>query len=115
MKSFNDFEIAILHQISSFRKEGIVSLKDFSYNIPLCEIGGYPLNIAYNSDPRMDDEASWVGLGWTLNPGAINRQMRGLPDDFKGDALTKEFNITEDRTIGGTFGLGFEFFGKDFF
>lgn len=29
MKSFNDFEIAILHQISSFRKEGIISLKDF--------------------------------------------------------------------------------------
>lgn len=84
---------------------------DFNYNIPLCEIGGYPLNIAYNANPGMDDEASWVGLGWTLNPGSINRQMNGLPDDFKGDKLTKEFSLAADTTIGLTFGAGVEVFG----
>ena len=84
---------------------------DFNYNIPLCEIGGYPLNIAYNANPGMDDEASWVGLGWTLNPGSINRQLRGLPDDFKGDKITKEFNMAADKTVGVTFGAGGEFFG----
>lgn len=85
---------------------------DFSHNIPLCEIGGYPLNMVYNSNPGMDDEASWVGLGWSLNPGSINRQMRGLPDDFKGDELTKEFNMAPDRTVGISVGLAFELFGK---
>ena len=65
---------------------------DFSYNIPLFELpgpnGGYPFNLAYSSSGvTMDTEASWVGLGWSLNPGAINRQMRGLPDDFKGDEI----------------------------
>ena len=84
---------------------------DFNYNIPLCEIGGYPLNIVYNANPGMDDEASWVGLGWTLNPGSINRQLRGLPDDFKGDKITKEFNIAPDKTVGVSFGPGFEFYG----
>ncbi|HEY0770101.1 MAG TPA: DUF6531 domain-containing protein, partial [Sphingobacteriaceae bacterium] len=53
---------------------------DFSYNIPLFELpgpnGGYPFNISYQSGVSMDQEASWVGLGWSLNPGAINRQMR---------------------------------------
>ena len=33
MKSYNDFEISILKEISSFRKEGIISLKDFLQKI----------------------------------------------------------------------------------
>lgn len=57
---------------------------DFKYNIPLMDVGGYPLNLAYNSGQSLDDEASWVGYGWSLNPGTINRQLRGIPDDFSG-------------------------------
>ena len=50
----------------------------FSYNIPLLSVDGYPINIAYSGNPTMEQEASWVGLGWNINPGAINRQMRGM-------------------------------------
>jgi hypothetical protein len=57
---------------------------DFRYNLPLMDVGGYPLNLAYNSGQSLDDEASWVGFGWSLNPGTINRQLRGIPDDFNG-------------------------------
>ena len=57
---------------------------DFRYNIPLIDVGGYPLNLAYNSGQSLDDEASWVGYGWSLNPGTINRQLRGIPDDYNG-------------------------------
>jgi len=85
---------------------------DFNYNIPLCEIGGYPINLIYNSNPGMDNESSWVGLGWTLQPGAINRQMRGIPDDFKGDAITKSYHIAPEKTVGLTVGLGTEIFGR---
>ncbi len=60
---------------------------DFRYNIPLMDVGGYPLNLAYNTGQSMDDEASWVGYGWSLNPGTINRQLRGIPDDFNGKGL----------------------------
>ena len=84
---------------------------DFNYNLPLFEIEGYPVNMSYNSNPRMDDEASWVGLGWTLNPGAVNREMRGLPDDFKGEAIVKKFDMREDITVGGSFGVSAELFG----
>ncbi len=73
---------------------------DFTYNIPLMDVGGYPLNLAYHSGSGIDDEASWVGLGWSLNPGMINRQMRGLPDDFDGDQVTKEFNMKNNTTTG---------------
>ena len=60
---------------------------DFRYNLPLLDVGGYPLNLSYGAGQSMDDEASWVGFGWSLNPGAVNRQLRGIPDDFKGTGL----------------------------
>ncbi|MCU7549881.1 PA14 domain-containing protein [Chitinophagaceae bacterium LB-8] len=74
---------------------------DFSYNIPLMDVGGYPINIHFSSGISMDQDASWVGLGWNINPGTINRNMRGLPDDFNGkDSITKTQNIKENKTVG---------------
>lgn len=73
---------------------------DFTYNIPLLDVGGYPINMSYHSGTGMDDEASWVGLGWSLNPGVMNRQVRGLPDDFNGDEITRDFNMRGDTTYG---------------
>jgi hypothetical protein len=84
---------------------------DFNYNIPLMDVGGYPLNLAYHSGVTMDQEASWVGLGWNINPGAITRNMRGLPDDFNGDMVEKEFNIKPNETYGANAGFSFEAFG----
>lgn len=74
---------------------------DFSYNIPLLDVGGYPVNIHYNSGVTIDQEASWVGLGWNINPGTVTRNMRGLPDDFNGsDSITKTQNIKVNKTVG---------------
>ncbi|UUC46487.1 hypothetical protein [Flavobacterium cerinum] len=84
---------------------------DLNYNIPIMDVGGYPLNLAYNSGVTMDQEASWVGLGWDLNVGQINRQMRGLPDDFNGDEMTYENNMKENVTIGANVNLFLSAFG----
>lgn len=86
---------------------------DFSYNIPLMDVGGYPINIAYRSGISMDQDASWVGLGWNINPGTITRNMRGLPDDFSGetDKITKSYSIKENKTVGVTAGADLEIFG----
>lgn len=85
---------------------------DFSYNIPIMDVDGYPINLAYNAGITMDQEASWVGLGWNLNPGVVNRAMRGLPDDFNGqDSMKKSFNMKKDWTVGFNGGMGFELFG----
>ncbi|HWK02510.1 MAG TPA: hypothetical protein VNS58_02695 [Puia sp.] len=84
---------------------------DFSYNIPLLDVGGYPINIHYRSGVSMDQEASWVGLGWNINPGSINRNMRGIPDDFKGDIITKVQSVRPNWTAGVNLGLDPEFFG----
>lgn len=84
---------------------------DFHYNIPLLDVDGYPVNISYNSGITMDQEASWVGLGWNINPGVVNRGMRGLPDDFNGDEVIKKLNQKPNRTIGASAGFGLEIVG----
>lgn len=86
---------------------------DYSYNIPLLDVGGYPINISYASGQTMDQEASWVGLGWSLNPGVINRSVRGVPDDFKGDKITRNFNMKEQFGYGINLGVGVEILGLD--
>lgn len=84
---------------------------DFSYSIPLLDVGGYPMTLGYRAGSSMDDEASWVGLGWNLNPGAITRNMRGLPDDFNGDIVKKTLHIKENKTVGVTAGGDLEIVG----
>lgn len=86
---------------------------DFVYNIPLLDVGGYPINLSYQSGITMDQQASWVGLGWNINPGSILRNMRGLPDDFSGDEVTKEQNMKPNKTYGCTVGAGAEIAGLD--
>jgi len=58
---------------------------DFTYVMPILDVpspeGGYPLSLAYHAGISADQNASWTGLGWNINPGAINRNLLGLPDD----------------------------------
>ena len=107
-------------EVQSFEPAGTTEMVDlfsgdFTYNIPLFELpgpnGGYPFNLAYHAGIGMDQEASWVGLGWSLNPGAITRQMRGLPDDFNGDEVVTTRRIKPSTTVGVGGGVGTEIFG----
>lgn len=110
-------------EFSSFTQVGNDNLVnpftgDFSYNIPLMDVEGYPINIVYDANVGMNTESSWVGLGWSLNVGSVQRNLRGLPDDFNGDEIRIEQNVKPEMsiTVGG--GLGnFELFGfgKEYF
>jgi hypothetical protein len=104
-------------EMSTFKSVGADNMVnlfsgDFSYNIPLLDVDGYPINIFYNAEPTIDQEASWVGLGWNINPGTINRNMRGLPDDFNGDdKVIKEQSMKPDITVGVNAGVSVEVAG----
>lgn len=107
-------------EVQSFEPVGTTEMVnmftgDFTYNIPLLDVEGYPVNIAYHGGVSIEEEASWVGLGWNINPGEINRSMRGLPDDFNGEEIKKTINIKEETTwrvgMGGS--VSFEAFGWD--
>lgn len=91
-------------EVRSFEPVGTTDMVDlftgdFVYNIPLLDVEGYPVNISYHSGGDMDQEASWVGYGWNINPGVINRSVRGLPDDFNGENVSKTLNIKDERNI----------------
>lgn len=73
---------------------------DFKYNIPLMDVEGYPLNLSYHAGATMETEASWVGLGWSMNPGVLNRAVKGLPDDFNGDIMKSETRIKPHVSMG---------------
>jgi len=66
---------------------------DLSYVMPLLNVpspeGGYPMALSYHAGIGLDQEASWVGLGWNINPGAINRSIVGVPDDWKNGLKSK--------------------------
>ena len=90
-----------------------LSSGDFNYNIPIMDVGGYPLNLSYDSGISMDQEASWVGLGWNLNVGQINRQVRGIPDDFDGDVMTYSNNMKKNKTTGMTLSINGQLSGNE--
>ena len=90
-----------------------LSSGNFNYNIPIMDVGGYPLNLSYESGITMDQEASWVGLGWNLNVGQINRNVRGLPDDFKGDEMVTENHQRDNVTVTTGANLDVQLFGVE--
>jgi len=99
---FSSFEpVATTNMVNEFSG-------DFTYNLPLINIpgangGGYPLSLSYHSGGSPEEESSWVGYGWTLNPGAINRSKRGFPDDFNKQKV-KYWNkvpANQTTTVGG--------------
>ncbi|MFI5129707.1 MAG: hypothetical protein ACHQFX_06940 [Chitinophagales bacterium] len=104
-------------EMSSFKPasaDNLVNLftGDFNYNIPLLDVGGYPVNIFYNAGITPEEEASWVGLGWNINPGTVSRNMRGVPDDFNGtEKLITTQSMKPNETWGGRLGIDFEFAG----
>lgn len=88
---------------------------DFSYSIPLMDVGGFPLALNYTGTSSNDEEATWTGLGWNLNIGTVNRQLRGIPDEFNGiDRVYKEQNLKDNLTVGLNLGANFQPFNFQF-
>lgn len=91
---------------------------DFSYSLPLMDVEGYPLTLNYNANVNMNSDASWVGLGWNLDVGSVNREMRGIPDEFNGTQnLTRTVKQLDDITSNGFKAGGYASIGlkKNFF
>lgn len=63
---------------------------DFSFSLPILEVpgpeGNFSLPLTYNAGIGLDQEASWVGLGWSINAGAITRAINAFPDDSDGQS-----------------------------
>lgn len=96
---------------------------DFVYNTPLIDIpgpsGSYPFSLSYHAGIQPNIEASWVGLGFSVNPGSINRLVNGYADDHQEAAVfnhvfwsgrsndTWAAGISAGRSASVTAGLSF--------
>jgi len=76
---------------------------DGVYTIPILRVpgpgGSYPIALSYHSGIQQDQEATWVGLGWSLTPGAITRRIRGVPDDLYNGLIASHMDHLQE---GGT-------------
>lgn len=96
-------------EFSSFQSVGTDGMintftGDFSYSLPVLQIpgtegGGYALSLSYNSSVGVEEEASWVGYGWTLNAGAIIRNKQGFADDVDKGTLTYFNKMKRNWTV----------------
>jgi len=92
---------------------------DFTYNIPVLNIpgaagGGYAMSLSYHSGESVESEASWVGYGWTLNPGSINRGKQGFADDTKNthtyyNEVPKNWTVSTGVSVGNLEVVSFNF------
>ncbi len=73
-----------------------LSTGDLTYNVPVLEVPGsettFSLPLTYRAGIRPEQEASWVGLGFNMNPGAIVRNVNGYPDDASGELATNSYS-----------------------
>ena len=80
---------------------------DFTCNAPALEGPGpersRSLPLTYWAGIKLAQEASWVGLGWSLNAGAIARSLNGYPDDANGELMKSPYN--QQLTRGWTGGV----------
>ncbi|MDP2684161.1 MAG: hypothetical protein Q8P20_03825 [bacterium] len=109
-------------EFSSFEPVATTNMVDpftgnFTYNLPVLQIpgpdgGGYAMSLSYHSGTSPEEESSWVGYGWTLNPGAINRSLRGLPDEYDGAPVNYYNKNRANWTVSGSSKISLEFFSN---
>lgn len=106
-------EVASFEPVDTTDMVNLVS-GDVTYNMPLLEVpgpeGGYPLALSYHAGILPGQDASWVGLGWNLNPGSINRTVNNFADDYNDARYTIRDTwvggITEEYNFGVGLGIG---------
>ncbi len=77
----------------------------FSYSLPLMTVPGpdgssFPITLAYNSNLiKPNNDASWVGFGWTCEAGSITRDKIGVADDMDGEPVLYTTLLPPNKSI----------------
>lgn len=78
-------EVAAMERYGTYPVDHGVGIPDITIPIYTINTGKleFPISLSYHlGGVRVDDIATWTGLGWTLKAGgSISREMRGKPDE----------------------------------
>lgn len=84
---------------------------DFNYSLPVMTVPSpngenVPVVFNYSGGIQMDQESSWIGLGWSYNPGEISRKTKGVSDDWKNKSVTttNRTSIAQNAEVNSYFG-----------
>ncbi|NQV08975.1 hypothetical protein HQ529_03940 [Candidatus Woesearchaeota archaeon] len=77
---------------------------DVGANIPLFSVPGrggldFPISLSYQTGIKLDQQASWVGLGWSINIPGVTRIVNGYPDDYKGNSVNINIPTVSDWDV----------------
>jgi hypothetical protein len=94
-----DWEAARLPSMAAFQVSTYTGAASYSFpiQVPPGPAGLQPsLALSYNSQ-TVDSagsrtQASWVGMGWSLDSGYIQRNQNGTPDYYEDDTFTLQAN-----------------------
>ena len=80
---------------------------DLGLSFPLLVVPGrhghdFEITLNYSSSITQRQQASWVGLGWSLDVGAVERSVQGRSDDqpvgLNGTCTTCNYNLGGDNS-----------------
>ncbi len=95
-------------EVYSLEKYGNIPISEYTgvpnIAIPLYTIKNgdieVPLNLSYHSNGiRVDEEASWIGLGWNINMGMISQITKGWDDLVVPVKLPNYYNHSKPEYV----------------
>lgn len=90
-------EATMLDRFQNYPVSNSLGIPDISIPIYVVKSGELelPITLSYHlGGNKVNDIATWVGLGWNLNVGGmISRQIKGIDDEYKG------FGFLEKHTM----------------
>jgi RHS repeat-associated protein len=106
------WEAARLPSVKEWQVSNFTGAATYSYPLQMPEgPGGLKpsLTLSYNSQvvdaATLETQASWVGMGWSLDTGYIRRNMNGTPDDVNDDTFSMVIGGMEHTLLLGSDGF----------
>ncbi|HYE57102.1 MAG TPA: hypothetical protein VD948_01305, partial [Rhodothermales bacterium] len=70
---------------------GVNANGDLNLSLPVLTVPGrggldYPVSLSYRSGIAITQSATWVGLGWSFDPGSITRDVQGVVTSLDGSS-----------------------------
>lgn len=77
---------------------------DFQYSLPVMTVPGpngenVPITFSYHGGIRMEEQSSWIGLGWNYNPGEISHSINGVSDDWNDKTIQSTKRISSSVIV----------------